>query len=42
MRDANGQPIAPLSPSRNPDFGGKYTQALGLVSLALEYNFTGP
>jgi long-chain fatty acid transport protein len=41
-RDADGQPIAPLAPSRNPDFGGKYSQALGLVSLALEYNFTGP
>jgi long-chain fatty acid transport protein len=41
-RDAMGAPIAPAQPSRSPDFGGKYTQAIGLLSIALEYNFTGP
>lgn len=41
-RDGMNVPIAPVSPSRNPDFGGAYTQALGLLSVALEYNFTGP
>jgi long-chain fatty acid transport protein len=32
----------PQQPSRSPDFAGNYSQAIGLLSLALEYNFTGP
>jgi len=41
-RDANGKVLTFDAPTRSPDGGGVYTQSLGLLSAALEYNFTGP
>jgi long-chain fatty acid transport protein len=35
-------PSAVDPPSRSPDGGGTYAQAVGIFNLALEYNFTGP
>ena len=38
-RDGAGKSVALLAPSRSPDGGGKYSQSVGLLSLAVEYIF---
>jgi hypothetical protein len=38
-RDADGNPIAMSSPSRNPDGAGTYKQAVSLLTIGLQYAF---
>ena len=34
-----GAPVTLMAPSRGPDFGGTYTQSIGLLALSMEYLF---